>query len=159
MSQIFTISPLLMPHVSLKNLKALPQEPGVYYAIKGAKILYIGKARNLRQRWCATGQREHHQLYQLKAIGGVRLHYRVRRSDTAAKRREAHDIKRFKPPMNDRIEKPPFSPIDWLLEMLSDLTVAILLGAVLYTLFTGIAIGFKHGFSHSSIAHQYIQQR
>ena len=155
MTQFFTISPLLMPHVSLKNLKKLPSEPGVYYAVKGAKILYIGKARNLRQRWCATGSRKHHQLEKLRSIGGVRLHYRVRRSDTAAKRREAHDIKRYLPPLNDRIEKPPFSPIDWLLEKLSDLSVAVLLGTVLYTVSTGIAIGL----SQSPIAHQYIQQR
>jgi excinuclease UvrABC nuclease subunit len=155
MAQFFTISPLLMPHVSLKNLKTLPSEPGVYYAVKGRKILYIGKAQNLKQRWCTTGQRKHHQLEKLRSIGGVRLHYRVRRSDIAAKRREARDIKRYLPPLNDRIEKPPFSPIDWLLEKLSDLSVAVLLGAILYTLSTGIAIGLNP----SSIAHQYIQRR
>ena len=61
--------------------------------------------------------------------GNIRLYYRVLRSEAAAERREAHDIRRFNPPWNGRIEKTPRNIFTDILELAADAFWAIVLGA------------------------------
>jgi hypothetical protein len=91
-------------------------------------------AGNMRVRWRGHS---HHQLDALIDRGPVRLYYRVLRSEAAAERREAHDIKRFKPPLNGRNEKTPFNLFAEVEEFVTDMFWAIVIGASLTTIGLG----------------------
>ena len=86
----------------------------------------MGMAGNMRSRW--LGDR-HHKLNNCMDYGNIRLYYRVLRSEAAAERRESHDIKRFNPPWNGRVEKTPLNIFADILELASDAFWAIVLGA------------------------------
>ncbi|MBD2177708.1 GIY-YIG nuclease family protein [Pseudanabaena sp. FACHB-1998] len=63
-----------LPSKSIDNLKELPQESGVYYITALWVVLYVGKAKNLRNRW----RTNHHRYQQFKLLQPFgRLHYRV----------------------------------------------------------------------------------
>lgn len=55
-----SIDPLSLPSLPLKNRRSLPNCPAVYFVLAGERILYIGRAINLAQRWAA-----HHRWNQL----------------------------------------------------------------------------------------------
>jgi hypothetical protein len=63
-----TINPLALPSLSLANRSALPTCPAVYFALEGDRVLYVGRASNLQQRWTT-----HHRYSQLKGINNVRI--------------------------------------------------------------------------------------
>lgn len=124
-----TLHPCLLPYVTLADRSSLPKAPGVYYVISPWKpwsVLYVGMSDNMRSRW--RGDR-HHKLSNCMDYGNIRLYYRVLRSELAAERREAHDIRRFNPPWNGRIEKTPHNIFADILELASDAFWAIVLGA------------------------------
>jgi hypothetical protein len=60
-----------LPSVRFDDRKALPSLPAIYFAIDGdGRVLYIGKAVRLSQRW--VGQ-SHHRHKQLVGVPGVRI--------------------------------------------------------------------------------------
>lgn len=98
------IPPFFRQSVSIENRNLLPTRPGIYYLIqwvKPWKILYVGKAANLRSRWSGAG---HHQLNAARKQIGVRIHYRVTWSQDRARELEAIEQRKYNPPWNDRIE-------------------------------------------------------
>lgn len=138
--KLFTRHPFFLASVRLKDRSQLPSKPGVYYAVSHrnpSHVLYVGMAANLRKRW---GGDRHHKLETLLNYPSVHLHYRELRSEAAAERREAHDIKRYRPPLNDRNERTPWNPIADLGDALSDICVVFSAGFILTA---GIAIGLQ----------------
>lgn len=92
----------------LRDKWELPRTSGVYYAIRGFKILYIGKSTNINARWNSYQFGPHHKLEELiqvnDSIGDIDLHYREW-DEALIGFIEAVEIKRFAPPMNKRKEK------------------------------------------------------
>jgi hypothetical protein len=82
----------------LHDLDRLPEAPGLYAALKGRRILYIGKSINLRERWQGGG---HHRYEQLRRIGRIRLHW-IRLNASAIHAKEKELIKRWKPTLNNK---------------------------------------------------------
>ena len=102
------IPPFFRRSVSLRKRIDLPTSPGVYYLIQWFnpwKVLYVGKAANLRSRWSGKG---HHKLKQALRKPGIRIHYRKTWTKGRAKEIEAIEQRKHNPPWNDRIE--PLSP-------------------------------------------------
>lgn len=65
------IDPLSLPSVPLEDRRDLPTDPCIYFAIDGQGVVqYVGKAKNLRNRW-----QGHHRRRQLEAMGNVRIAY------------------------------------------------------------------------------------
>ena len=98
------IPPFFRRSVSLKNRINLPTNPGVYYLIqwfRPRKILYIGKADNLRSRWSGKG---HHHLERAMKKPGIRIHYRTTWTKGQARELEAIEQQKYNPPWNDRVE-------------------------------------------------------
>ena len=63
-----------LPSKPLKRLKELPQDAGVYYITALWIVFYVGKAKNLRNRWKPA----HHRYQQFELLHPFgRLHYRV----------------------------------------------------------------------------------
>lgn len=55
-----------LPRLSLQHLDRLPDCPAIYFAIDAKdRVLYIGQAKNLANRWRGNG---HHRIEQLKQI-------------------------------------------------------------------------------------------
>lgn len=55
---------LKLPHLGLTSKELLPEKPGIYYVVDELSIIwYIGKAKNLRNRWAGDA---HHRFEQLK---------------------------------------------------------------------------------------------
>ncbi len=105
--RILDLPPFFRPSVSLRNKSKLPPKPGIYYAIqwwKPLKPLYVGMSGNLRARWNSRNYGEHHHYSALARRFGVRLHYRITRTRSAAERLEAIEIRRYRPPLNKRLE-------------------------------------------------------
>ncbi|NJK35982.1 MAG: GIY-YIG nuclease family protein [Oscillatoriales cyanobacterium SM2_2_1] len=62
-----------LPHCSISRLSSLPPSAGIYYVTAFGLIFYIGKAKNLRQRW-----QRHHRRAQVQLLSPFgRLHYRL----------------------------------------------------------------------------------
>jgi hypothetical protein len=60
-----------LPSVSLKDLKSLPEDRGIYFAIgQAGDLLYVGASKNIRKRWVS-----HNRLKDLKAFDDVRIAY------------------------------------------------------------------------------------
>lgn len=71
MLELSTINPLSFPSVAIEERAQLPRTSAVYFCLAAdGQILYIGRARNLKQRWGL-----HHRYGQLKKIGGVKIAY------------------------------------------------------------------------------------
>ena len=62
--------------VALEDKSLLPHLPGIYYAICGNRILYIGQATNLHLRWNSKRFGDHHRLKDLQKFRNVRLYYK-----------------------------------------------------------------------------------
>lgn len=105
--RVFDLPPFFRPSVSLRNKARLPAKPGIYYVIqwwKPLNPLYVGMSGNLRARWNSRNYGEHHHYSALARRVGVRLHYRITRSRSTAERLEAIEIRRYRPPLNKRLE-------------------------------------------------------
>ena len=116
---------LTYPSVPLTQVNDLPRQPGIYYAVRGFEIQYIGLSKSLRHRWTATGSKVHHRKAQLSRMGGVRLHYRLCQAHELGYL-EALEIQRFNPPLN--VVKPiPENHLNWRLRLQS---LPVIVGAL-----------------------------
>jgi hypothetical protein len=85
-----------LPSKPVAKLKELPQEAGVYYITAIWVVLYVGKAKNLRNRWKAA----HHRYQQFKLLYPFgRLHYKVLTINQIHSYEKA-EIIRFRPAWN-----------------------------------------------------------
>lgn len=57
------IDPCSLPSLPLAEKRQLPTVPGIYFLMDGNKPLYIGKAKNLKQRWV-----RHHRAEQASQV-------------------------------------------------------------------------------------------
>ncbi|MCS6991451.1 MAG: exonuclease domain-containing protein [Chitinophagales bacterium] len=90
------------PQLSAEVLRQIPQQSGVYYLKDGrGKVLYVGKARNLRQRILqhfTTGSPTQQQTALISRISDIQV--RVCGSELMALLLEAEEIRRLYPPFN-----------------------------------------------------------
>lgn len=88
-----------LPSVPLDQRSLLPECPGIYFAALGAKILYVGKAVNIKNRWAGCS---HHRYYELSLRGNVRLYWLEVYEDEKGwlYETESEWIKLLKPPLN-----------------------------------------------------------
>ncbi len=85
-----------LPSKSIEKLKELPQDAGVYYVTALWIVLYVGKAKNLRNRWKPA----HHRYQQFKLLHPFgRLHYQVL-SINQITSYEKVEISKFRPAWN-----------------------------------------------------------
>ncbi len=90
----------LLDSKPIHRLDELPEAPGIYYVTVFWQPLYVGKSRNLRNRW-----NKRHQRYDQFAIVTwlcgpfARLHYRTLPA-AQIDRAEAEEIARLRPPWN-----------------------------------------------------------
>lgn len=115
------------PSVPFSELQKLPKEPGIYYAVSGWEIHYIGLSNSLHRRWNAIGDRVHHKKAILTQYGGVKIHYRLL-SAHRLKYEEALEIDRFCPRLN--VVRPiAANHLNWRIRLSSTwvfLTIALL---------------------------------
>lgn len=111
----------------LDRVSNLPKQPGIYYAVSGWDVHYIGLSKKLHRRWNATGERTHHKKAILARYGGVRIHYRVLPVHEI-EYVEALEIARFRPHLN--IVRPiAANHLNWRIRLSSAwvfLTIALL---------------------------------
>lgn len=92
----------------LRDKWDLPRVSGIYYCLRGWKVLYVGKSSNINARWNSYRYGEHHKLEELlridESIGDIDLHY-CEWPEPLIGFIEAIEIKRFDPPMNKRYER------------------------------------------------------
>jgi hypothetical protein len=85
-----------LPSKSVQKLKELPQNAGVYYITALWIVLYVGKAKNLRNRW----RTDHHRYQQFKLLYPFgRLHYKVLGLSQITSYEKA-EITKFRPAWN-----------------------------------------------------------
>lgn len=65
------VTPAALPSVPLAERKSLPPCQGIYFVLAGdERVLYIGRAKNLRSRWAM-----HHRLKDVTANGASSIHW------------------------------------------------------------------------------------
>src|SRR5262245_37810457 len=85
-----------LPSVRFEERRALPQTPGVYFAlIDPATILYIGQAKSLLFRW-----HNHHRVQEFYRIENLRIAYIEIEDGTMLTTLEKSFIHYFDPPLN-----------------------------------------------------------
>lgn len=85
-----------LPSKPVKKLKELPPDAGVYYITALWIVLYVGKAKNLRNRW----KTNHHRYQQFKLLHPFgRLHYKVLAASQITSY-EKSEITKFRPAWN-----------------------------------------------------------
>ena len=85
-----------LPSKPVAKLKELPQNAGVYYITALWIVLYVGKAKNLRNRWKTA----HHRYQQFKLLHPFgRLHYKLLATNQTHSY-EKSEISRFRPAWN-----------------------------------------------------------
>lgn len=85
-----------LPSKPIVKLKELPQDAGVYYITALWIVLYVGKAKNLRNRWKTA----HHRYQQFKLLHPFgRLHYKILTTAQIHSYEKA-EIARFRPAWN-----------------------------------------------------------
>lgn len=96
-----------LPSVPLLDKNQLPREAGVYYAVRGWDVLYVGLSKNLYHRWNSYQFGPHHQLEALltidRSVGDVDIHYQIL-PDWLIGFEEALQIQRLAPRLNERCE-------------------------------------------------------
>ncbi|MBW4443299.1 MAG: GIY-YIG nuclease family protein [Plectolyngbya sp. WJT66-NPBG17] len=86
-----------LPAVAIEDAGLLPSLPAVYFVIANERILYIGKALNLQQRW-----KNHHRWGEIFALGvAARLHWLEFNDALLIQLLEQCFINYFDPPMNN----------------------------------------------------------
>ncbi len=91
------VDPLTLPSLPLRENRNLPECPAVYFVLDSEnKILYIGKASNLAQRWSS-----HHRWSQLVQMGdGIRITWLECSELALLPEIESALIKHFSPTLN-----------------------------------------------------------
>ncbi|PSB14280.1 hypothetical protein C7B61_00370 [filamentous cyanobacterium CCP1] len=109
------------PSLPLTDKWQLPRVSGIYYAVRGWQILYIGKSSNIHARWNSYQFGKHHKQDELlqihQSVGDIDLHW-VEFPEPLIGFMEAIEIKRFSPRLNIRQEKVIDNinlPVLWLL--------------------------------------------
>ena len=59
-----------LPSVALEDRAALPTFSAIYFALAESRVVYVGRASNLRRRW-----RNHHHVRDLEVMNLVRIAY------------------------------------------------------------------------------------
>lgn len=50
---LLSINPYrLNPKIAISEIQELPSISGIYFVIRDTQVIYIGKSRNIKQRWC-----------------------------------------------------------------------------------------------------------
>lgn len=95
-----------LPSAEIKNLSNLPESPGIYFAVDGKDILYIGIASNINARWGG-----HHRLPDVKKLPNCRIHYFVvNKNNNELKEIESLLIERYQPKLNGSpMPQPPLN--------------------------------------------------
>lgn len=83
------------PSVSLDSVQHLPSSAGIYFALRGSEVLYIGQSDNMQRRWVNS----HHKMDELRALENVRIHF-ILSDGRPLLQQEAEWISAFSPPMN-----------------------------------------------------------
>lgn len=97
------VNPFALPYVNLDDKTDLPSNPGLYFVIDGKTLLYIGRSKDLNQRW-----KSHHRYKQIKAIAKNPQIAFLDVDDEDLLWVERDVINRFKPVLNDtRVENNP----------------------------------------------------
>lgn len=83
-------------------LRTLTSQPGIYQMVgSGRRLLYVGKARNLKRRVSSYFQKQRHSPKTLAMLAQVkRVEVVVTHTETEALVLEANLIKRHQPPYN-----------------------------------------------------------
>jgi len=90
----------LNPALDLKKLRALPEEPGVYYFHNSEKrVIYIGKSRNIKKRIYSHLSARNKRALRLKE-NLTDVSYELTGSELVALLREADEIKQQRPLFN-----------------------------------------------------------
>jgi excinuclease UvrABC nuclease subunit len=92
------INPLALPSLPLANRSTLPSCPAVYFVLEGDRVLYIGRSRNLQQRWIA-----HHRYSQLQGFNNVRIAWLECSEPSLLPEIETALIEYFQPSLNGEL--------------------------------------------------------
>lgn len=91
-----SIDPFKLPTISLSQRKHLPLACAVYFVLHDNKVVYVGKATVLRQRWDS-----HHRIQEFKDLPGeVRIAWLICDSSELIDELEKSMIARFEPSIN-----------------------------------------------------------
>ncbi len=89
----------------LKNNKGIPDKPGVYlFKSAGGRVLYVGKALNLRKRTAQYFQKGGHPLLAHLLQRAATLDCVVTRDETDALLLEYNLVQQYQPPFNIRLK-------------------------------------------------------
>jgi predicted GIY-YIG superfamily endonuclease len=99
-----------LPCIPLEFRDALPETNGLYFAIAldyATPLLYVGKAKNLRERW-----KNHHRIKDLQLIAATGVSVNLAwleftASDEILCQQENLLVRKFRPPLNDLLNKDP----------------------------------------------------
>jgi len=91
-----SVNPFTLPAVNLDDKTTLPSKPGLYFVIDGQRLLYIGRSKDLNQRW-----RNHHRHDQIKRLAHSPQIAYLDCDDASLLWTEREIINRFKPLLND----------------------------------------------------------
>jgi hypothetical protein len=85
-----------LPCLSIEERNNLPQCPAVYLVLECESVIYIGRAKNLLQRW-----RGHHRLYELQQLSSsIRIAWLQCSDATLLSAIESALITQWKPRLN-----------------------------------------------------------
>jgi hypothetical protein len=87
-------NPVEFPSVGINQLYKLPQYGGVYFAMQGGDVLYIGQSVNIRKRWIG-----HHKRDQLSVYPDIRVHY-AKSDGRSLYQQESEWLNYCRPPLN-----------------------------------------------------------
>lgn len=90
-----------LPYIEFNCLKELPEVSAIYFVKKQKEYLYIGKTKNLAQRWLA-----HHRYQELKALNADKLEWLVIKDLNIIDDLEQKFIEQLKPFLNGCKIKP-----------------------------------------------------
>ena len=95
-----SIDPMNLPSSLISEIRNLPESCGIYFAISAEnQILYVGKASNLRRRWCG-----HHLSSYFISLGNIRIAW-ASVSQECIDALEIDLIRRFTPRFNKAFNK------------------------------------------------------
>ncbi|CAN5522455.1 exonuclease domain-containing protein [soil metagenome] len=98
---------LLPPYLPKKDIEALPQSPGVYYFHdQKGKVIYVGKAKNLKKRVCSHFTGNNPGLQRQEFLRNIcQVTYQVCGTELIAFVLEAVEIKRLWPKYNRSLKR------------------------------------------------------
>lgn len=116
--KIHTDGPLVDKKLRL-DIRNVPESPGVYFMHnRRGEIIYIGKAKNLRERLSSYFYNNLSHSYKVKKLilSASKVTWETTNSELSALIQESSLIKKHKPPFNSALKRYrmfPFIKIDW----------------------------------------------